>query len=439
MAAGTSTRILADDGRIGGRFAIDPGFLRRRRVVAVIMQGVLFAAATLSVLVTAGIVYVLLSESVRFFAEVSIIDFLTDTQWTPVFENPRFGIMTLISGTLMSSLIALMVAMPLGTILAIYLSEYANSHVREIIKPFLELLAGVPTVAFGYFALLFATPLFQIFPPQPFHLQLARAGDRHGDHDPPLHRLGERGCDARGALDLARGGLCARLHQAADRVARDHPRRFIGRDRGLHPRHVAGRGRNHGGRDRRRAAGQDRLESARRGGHDHRLYRADQPRRSAARLDRVSHDLRGRSHALSDDAWRSTSWRSGCGANTGRSIDDRPATAARRRNGATEDRRRGVDPLRQALRRPLCGHRDRGAPHLDDRAVVDDHRFHGRWAGTHRLRFPHYLSVAPAGTGRNPLGLGRQYARDDDHGPSPRCRSASRPVSISRNMPARTS
>ena len=165
MAAGTSTRVLAEDGRIGGRFSIDPGFLKRRRVVALVMQGVLFAAAALSVLVTAGIVYVLLSESVRFFAEVSIIDFLTDTQWTPVFENPRFGIMTLISGTLMSSLIALMVAMPLGTILAIYLSEYANSHVREIIKPFLELLAGVPTVAFGYFALLFVTPIFQIFLP----------------------------------------------------------------------------------------------------------------------------------------------------------------------------------------------------------------------------------------------------------------------------------
>ena len=165
MSAGTSARILAEGGRIGGRFAIDPGFLRRRRIVGFVMQGVLFAAAALSVLVTVGIVYVLLSESVRFFAEISIIDFFTDTQWTPVFENPRFGIITLISGTLMSSLIALAVAMPLGTILAIYLSEYANASVREIIKPFLELLAGVPTVAFGYFALLFATPLFQIFLP----------------------------------------------------------------------------------------------------------------------------------------------------------------------------------------------------------------------------------------------------------------------------------
>lgn len=165
MAIAQTTGGVARDGTSQSRFAIHPSFMQRRRLVALIMQAILFAAAALSVLVTAGIVYVLLSESVKFFAEVSIVDFLTDTQWTPVFENPRFGIITLISGTLMSSLIALLVAMPLGTILAIYLSEYADSRVREIIKPFLELLAGVPTVAFGYFALLFATPIFQIFLP----------------------------------------------------------------------------------------------------------------------------------------------------------------------------------------------------------------------------------------------------------------------------------
>jgi phosphate transport system permease protein len=140
-------------------------FLRRRRIVALVMQGILFSAAALSVLVTAGIVYVLVSESAKFFAHVSIVDFIFDTQWTPVFENPRFGIITLVSGTLMSSLIALLVAIPMGTILAIYLSEYSNSSVREIVKPCLELLAGIPTVAFGYFALLFLTPIFQVFIP----------------------------------------------------------------------------------------------------------------------------------------------------------------------------------------------------------------------------------------------------------------------------------
>lgn len=129
------------------------------------MRVVLFCCAGLSVLVTAGIVYVLLSESLKFFAQVSLIDFLTDTQWTPVFEDKHFGIMTLVSGTFMTSLIALLVAIPAGTILAIYLSEFAQPGLREAIKPFLELIAGVPTVAFGYFALLLLTPMFQAFIP----------------------------------------------------------------------------------------------------------------------------------------------------------------------------------------------------------------------------------------------------------------------------------
>ncbi|WP_454918996.1 phosphate ABC transporter permease subunit PstC [Xanthobacter sediminis] len=147
------------------RLTVSPAFLARRRVVDRIMRVVLFLCAAFSVLVTAGIVYVLLSESVKFFAQVSIIDFLTDTQWTPVFQDKHFGIMTLVSGTLVSSLIALLVAIPAGTVLAIYLSEFARPQVRETIKPFLELIAGVPTVAFGYFALLFLTPIFQIFIP----------------------------------------------------------------------------------------------------------------------------------------------------------------------------------------------------------------------------------------------------------------------------------
>lgn len=154
-----------DEAGVPGRFRINKAFLARRRMIGRIMAVILFVAAALSVFVTAGIVYVLVSESAKFFAHVPLADFLFETEWTPVFENPKFGIITLISGTLMSSLIALAVAVPLGTILAIYLSEYANSRLREIIKPCLELLAGVPTVAFGYFALLFLTPIFQVFIP----------------------------------------------------------------------------------------------------------------------------------------------------------------------------------------------------------------------------------------------------------------------------------
>jgi phosphate transport system permease protein len=158
---------LADRSGPRDRLRLDASdaFLQRRRIVALVMQAILFSAAALSVLVTVGIVYVLVSESAKFFAHVSIFDFLFDTQWTPVFENPRFGIITLVSGTVVSSLIALLVAVPLGTILAIYLSEYSNSRVREFVKPILELLAGIPTVAFGYFALLFLTPIFQVFIP----------------------------------------------------------------------------------------------------------------------------------------------------------------------------------------------------------------------------------------------------------------------------------
>jgi len=121
----------------------------------------MFLCALSSVAITLGIVWTLIIESWNFFAHVSIIDFLTDTQWTVLFENPRYGIMPLVTGTLVTSTVALAVALPLGTTIAIYLSEYANPKVREILKPILELLSAVPTVVFGYFALLFVTPMLQ--------------------------------------------------------------------------------------------------------------------------------------------------------------------------------------------------------------------------------------------------------------------------------------
>jgi phosphate transport system permease protein len=108
-----------------------------------------------------GIVWTLLFESWHFFEQVSLFDFLTDTQWTVLFENPRYGIMPLVAGTVVTSGVALLVALPLGTTIAIYLSEYANVTVREILKPILELLSAVPTVVFGYFAFLFVTPILQ--------------------------------------------------------------------------------------------------------------------------------------------------------------------------------------------------------------------------------------------------------------------------------------
>jgi len=141
-----------------------------------VIELVLFLAALVSVLTTAGIVYVLVKESVTFFQHVPIGSFLTDTQWTPLFDDAHFGIMVLLSGTLTSSAVALLIAIPLGTIIAIYLSEFAPFRLREIAKPFLELLGGVPTIIYGYFALLFVTPLLQMIYPDLPGFNLLAAG-----------------------------------------------------------------------------------------------------------------------------------------------------------------------------------------------------------------------------------------------------------------------
>ncbi|MBD2561047.1 phosphate ABC transporter permease subunit PstC [Nostoc sp. UIC 10607] len=127
---------------------------------------VLFALfALISVVTTIGIVLTLIFETVEFFQEVSIWQFLTDTQWTPLFTNKQFGIMVLISATLLISVIAIAVALPLGLLAAICLSEYAPAKLRKWLKPALEVLAGVPTVVFGYFALFTVTPFLQTFIP----------------------------------------------------------------------------------------------------------------------------------------------------------------------------------------------------------------------------------------------------------------------------------
>lgn len=132
------------------------------------IEFVLFLAAFSSVLVTVGVVTILVTESLPFFEHVSVIEFLTGTEWTPLFSEARFGILPLLCGTLMVTLIALFVAIPFGTVSAIFLSEYAPQKLRESVKPILELLSAVPTVVYGYFALLFVTPILQrIFPELP--------------------------------------------------------------------------------------------------------------------------------------------------------------------------------------------------------------------------------------------------------------------------------
>jgi phosphate transport system permease protein len=135
---------------------------RRLRAGERVIESLLLIAAASAVAIVLGILYVVLSEAVvKFFSEVSFLEFVTSTTWTPTFDNPQYGIAPLLTGTFMSTLVALSVAVPLGLLVAIYLSEFASTRVRETIKPILELLAAVPTVVYGYFALLFVTPLLQ--------------------------------------------------------------------------------------------------------------------------------------------------------------------------------------------------------------------------------------------------------------------------------------
>ena len=148
---------LAKPVRAQGAFAS----LRYRKIRDRIVELVLLAAGLVAVFTTVAIVFILFYESAFFFEHVSIREFLTDTMWTPLFADARYGILPLVAGTLTVTGVALMVAIPFGTIIAIYLSEFAPHRLRESVKPVLELLGAVPTVVYGYFALLTVTPLLQ--------------------------------------------------------------------------------------------------------------------------------------------------------------------------------------------------------------------------------------------------------------------------------------
>jgi phosphate transport system permease protein len=138
---------------------------RYRRPAERVIESALFLCAAGSVLVTAGIIAVLLVETAAFLREVPLTDFLFGTTWTPAFLDKQFGVLPLVAGTALTSAIAMAIALPAGILIAIYLSEYAPSNLRRVLKPVLEILAGVPTVVYGYFALLFVTPLLQQFIP----------------------------------------------------------------------------------------------------------------------------------------------------------------------------------------------------------------------------------------------------------------------------------
>jgi phosphate transport system permease protein len=139
--------------------------LRPRNIAEFVIERILFLCAAASILVTVGIIGVLIVETTAFLREVPIHEFLFGTVWTPLFSDKHFGVLPLISGTLLSSAIAMVVALPAGLLVAIYLSEYAPAYLRRVVRPVLELLAGVPSVVYGYFALQFVTPLLSAVVP----------------------------------------------------------------------------------------------------------------------------------------------------------------------------------------------------------------------------------------------------------------------------------
>lgn len=132
-----------------------------KKVKEKIIENLLKFSGLISILTTIGILYVLISESLSFFRNVSVIEFLTAKQWTPLFSEKHYGILPLLSGTLLTTIIAIIIALPLGLVIAIYLNEYAPKSFRKSIKPILEILAAIPTVVYGFFALMVITPFLQ--------------------------------------------------------------------------------------------------------------------------------------------------------------------------------------------------------------------------------------------------------------------------------------
>lgn len=152
--------------RTGGSFPDAPRLRRRRKLRERAVGGVLVGFSAISILTTVGIVLVLVTEAASFFTHVSPIEFLFGTRWMPLFRPQSFGVLPLLMGSILVAAGAAIVALPIGLASAIYLSEYAHGRVRAIVKPVLEILAGVPTVVYGYFALTFVTPILRRFWPE---------------------------------------------------------------------------------------------------------------------------------------------------------------------------------------------------------------------------------------------------------------------------------
>ena len=136
-----------------------------RHIKEKVIEGVMMLCSFVTILTTISIIIILAVDTFKFFQEVSVIDFFTDTQWTPLFSEKHFGILPLLMGTLLTTCIAIVFAVPVGLIIAVYLNEYASPRFTAVVKPILEILAAIPTVVYGFFALQFVTPLLQSFIP----------------------------------------------------------------------------------------------------------------------------------------------------------------------------------------------------------------------------------------------------------------------------------
>lgn len=148
----------------------------RKSIIDTFVRLILLVAALFTVIAIIIIIYTLISESSNFFSNVSLIEFLFGTRWTALFESKSFGTLPLLAGTLLTTSIALFIAIPLGIGSAIFLSEYASREIRKLIKPIIEILAGVPTVVYGYFALYFITPNLRYFIPDLYTYNALSAG-----------------------------------------------------------------------------------------------------------------------------------------------------------------------------------------------------------------------------------------------------------------------
>ena len=266
----------------------------------------------------------LLFETAAFLREVPITEFLFGTVWTPLFSDKHFGVLPLVSGTLLTSAIAMVVALPAGLLAAIYLSEYALGRRAPLVRPVLEVLAGVPTVVYGYFALLFVTPLLQGIVPGLAGFNALGPGIVMGIMILPLvSSLSEDALHSvPNGLREGAYALGATRMQASLRVV--VPAAFSGISAAVDPRGVARDRRNDDRRDRRRPAAAAHARSARAGRNDDRLHRAGQPRRHAGRHARVPDDLRGRHAAVPEHVHAEPRSRTGCASGSARSTHDAP-------------------------------------------------------------------------------------------------------------------